>query len=158
MHKSDAGGVALGIHEDEQLTQRYRVMSRQLGTAVLLAPMAPAGIEMLLGARRDPQFGPVVLLGVGGVLAETIGDVQFALPPFDRAHARRLVDRLKFRPLLDGVRGNPAVDVDAFCDVAARFSEMAHVLGDVLAEADVNPVIVHADGAVAVDALVVGRR
>ncbi|HEY5641987.1 MAG TPA: acetate--CoA ligase family protein [Woeseiaceae bacterium] len=158
LHKSDAGGVALGIHEDEQLTQRYRVMSRQLGTAVLLAPMAPAGIEMLLGARRDPQFGPVVLLGVGGVLAETIGDVQFALPPFDRAHARRLVDRLKFRPLLDGVRGNPAVDVDAFCDVAARFSEMAHVLGDVLAEADVNPVIVHADGAVAVDALVVGRR
>jgi len=158
LHKSDAGGVVVGIYEDEQLTQRYRVMSRQLGSAVLLAPMAPAGIEMFLGARRDPQFGPVVLLGVGGVLAEAIRDVQFALPPFDRAHASRLVDRLRFRPLLDGVRGSPPVDIGAFCDVAARFSEMAHELGDVLAEADVNPVIVHAGGAIAVDALVVGRR
>ena len=121
--------------------------------------------EALLGVQRqDPQqrsdsqtSGPVVLLGFGGVLAETIADVQFALPPFDAAHARRCLDRMKLRPLLDGVRGKQAVDVDAFCDLAARFSAMAAALGDVLAEADVNPVIVHAEGAVAVDALVVGH-
>ena len=112
---------------------------------------------MILGVNRDLQFGPVVVIGFGGVLAETINDVQFALPPFDAAHARRCVDRLRLRPLLDGVRGRPPVDIDAFCELAARFSEMATALEDVVMEVDVNPVIVHADGAIAVDGLVVGR-
>lgn len=157
LHKSDHGGVILGIEEAEQLQHMYEIMSTRLGGDVLVSPMAPAGIEMILGVNRDPQFGPVVVVGFGGVLAETINDVQFALPPFDAAHAHRCVDRLKLRPLLDGVRGEPAVDVDAFCDLAARFSEMAAALGDVLMEVDVNPLIVHAKGAVAVDGLVVGR-
>ena len=157
LHKSDEGGVVLGIQNEEQLRIAYEGMSRQLGDDVLVSSMAPTGIEMFLGVKHDPQFGPVVLIGSGGVLAETIADVQFALPPFDAAHARRCVDRLKLRPLLDGVRGKPAADIDAFCEAAARFSEMAAGLGDVLAEVDVNPVIVHEDGAVAVDALVAGR-
>jgi len=157
LHKSDHGGVILGIEDAEQLQHMYEIMSTRLGGDVLVSAMAPAGIEMILGVNRDPQFGPVVVVGFGGVLAETINDVQFALPPFDAAHAHRCVDRLKLRPLLDGVRGEPAVDVDAFCDLAARFSEMAAALGDVLMEVDVNPLIVHAKGAVAVDGLVVGR-
>ena len=157
LHKSDAGGVVLDIQDDETLRDAYETMSRQLGDNVLVSSMAPAGVEMFLGVKSDPQFGPVVLIGSGGILAETLADVQFALPPFDAAHARRCIDRLKLRPLLDGVRGSPAWDVDAFCEVAARFSEMAAALGDVLVEVDVNPVIVHEDGAVAVDALVVGR-
>jgi hypothetical protein len=107
--------------------------------------------------KRDPQFGPVVLLGFGGVLAETIADVQFAMPPFDEDHARRCIDRLKLRPLLDGVRGARAVNTEAFCQLAARFSIMADALRDVLTELDVNPVIVNEGGAIAVDALVVGR-
>lgn len=156
LHKSDAGGVVVGIGEDEQLVQRYRVMSSDLGSAVLVAPMIAAGVELFLGVKRDPQFGPVVLIGFGGVLAETILDVAFALPPFDAAHARRLLGGMKLRPLLDGVRGGPPVAIEAFCEAAARFSEMAHALGDLLAEVDVNPVIVNEDGAVAVDALVVG--
>jgi acyl-CoA synthetase (NDP forming) len=157
LHKSDEGGVALGIQNEEQLRISYASMSRQLGDAVLVSSMAPTGVEMFLGVKRDPQFGPVILIGSGGVLAETIADVQFALPPFDVAHARRCIDRLKLRPLLDGVRGKPASDIDAFCEAAARFSEMAAGLGDVLAEVDVNPVIVHENGAIAVDALVAGR-
>ncbi len=157
LHKSDEGGVVLGIQDEEQLRIAYEGMSRQLGNDVLVSSMAPTGVEMFLGVKHDPQFGPVVLIGSGGVLAETIADVQFALPPFDAVHARRCVDRLKLRPLLDGVRGKPAADIDAFCEAAARFSEMAAGLGDVLAEVDVNPVIVHEDGAVAVDALVAGR-
>ena len=156
LHKSDAGGVVVGIGEDEQLVQRYRVMSSDLGSAVLVAPMIAAGVELFLGVKRDPQFGPVVLIGFGGVLAETILDVAFALPPFDAAHARRLLGGMKLRPLLDGVRGGPPVAIEAFCEAAARFSEMAHAPGDLLAEVDVNPVIVNEDGAVAVDALVVG--
>ena len=157
LHKSDHGGVILGIADADQLQHMYDIMSTRLGGDVLVSAMAPAGVEMILGVNRDPQFGPVVLIGFGGVLAETINDVQFALPPFDAAHARRCVDRLKLRPLLDGVRGEPPVDIDAFCELAARFSEMAAALGDVLLEVDVNPLIVHTEGAIAVDGLVVGR-
>ncbi len=157
LHKSDMGGVIIGISDAEQLRQMYRILSHRLGAEALIAPMAPSGIEMFLGVKRDPQFGPVVLIGFGGVLAETINDVQFALPPFDVTHARRCIERMQLRPLLDGVRGNPAVDIDGFCVAASRFSIMAHALGDVLSELDVNPVIVGENGAMAVDALAVGR-
>jgi hypothetical protein len=158
LHKSERGGVILAINDEAQLRSGYAGMSDRLGNDVLVAAMADEGVEMLLGVKRDPQFGPVVLIGSGGVLAEVLGDVQFALPPFDAAHARRCVDRLRLRPLLDGVRGRPAVDIDAFCDMAARFSEMAAALAEVVAEIDVNPVIVQEQGAVAVDALVTGRK
>lgn len=156
-HKSGHGGVVLGIGDEAQLRRMYEIVSQRLGDDVLVGEMAPVGVEMFLGVKRDPQFGPVVLMGFGGVLAETLGDVQFALPPFDAAHARRCVDRMSLRPLLDGVRGAAAVDIDTFCETAARFSEMAFALGDVVAEFDVNPLIVHGGGTVAVDALVVGR-
>lgn len=157
LHKSDHGGVVLGIGDKEQLRQMYRILSHRLGADVLVSPMASGGVEMFLGVKRDAQFGPVVLLGFGGVLAETINDVQFALPPFGPAHARRCVDRLQFRPLLDGVRGGAAVDIDSFCETASRFSAMVHALREVVSEVDVNPVIVSETGAIAVDALVRGR-
>ncbi len=157
LHKSDVDGVVLDIRDETQLRQAYDLLSQRLGDDVTISSMVRGGVEMFLGVRHDPQFGPVVLIGAGGILAETINDVQFALPPFDSAHARRCVDRLELRALLDGVRGQPAVDVDRFCDAAARFSQMAAALGDVLAEVDVNPVIVGGAGAIAVDALVVGR-
>jgi len=119
--------------------------------------MADGGVEMILGVRRDPQFGPIVLLGFGGVYAETLEDVAFALPPFSAEHARRCVDRLKLRPLLDGVRGTAVADIAAFCELAAGFSAMVDVLGDVVEEIDVNPVIVHENGCTIVDALVVAN-
>jgi len=157
LHKSDHGGVIVGIADEVQLRQMYVMLRGRLGDDVLVAPTVDAGVEMILGLKRDPQFGPVVMLGFGGVLAETINDVQFALPPFDADHARRCIDRMKLRPLLDGVRGSRPARIDAFCELAARFSVFAHALGEVLAEVDVNPVIVNENGAVAVDALVVGR-
>ena len=157
LHKSDQGGVVIGIPDEDQLRQMYSLMRGRLGDDVLITPVVNSGVEMILGLKRDPQFGPVVMLGFGGVLAETIADVQFALPPFDAGHARRCIDRMKLRPLLDGVRGAPAVNIDAFCQQAEQFSIMAHALRDVLAEVDVNPVIVNEDGAIAVDALLVGR-
>jgi hypothetical protein len=83
--------------------------------------------------------------------------VAYALPPFDRASAARMLDSLQLRPLLDGLRDRPAVDAEAFCVAAERFSVMAAALGDVIDEIDVNPVIVHPDGCIAVDALVVGH-
>ena len=106
---------------------------------------------------RDEQFGPLVMLGFGGVNVETIRDVAYALPPFDRTEAMHLLDKLQLRPLLDGLRDRPAVDASAFCIAAERFSMMAAALGNTVNEIDVNPVIVHPNGCIAVDALVIGH-
>jgi acyl-CoA synthetase (NDP forming) len=158
LHKSELNGVVLNIENDAELRAAYKDMVARLGATVLLAPMVDDGVEMILGVRRDPQFGPVILLGFGGVMAEVTHDVAFALSPFDAAHARRCVDRLTLRALLDGVRGKPKADIDAFCDMAAKFSSMVFALGDIVNEVDVNPIMVHESGCVAVDALVVGRN
>jgi acyl-CoA synthetase (NDP forming) len=136
-HKSDRQGVFLGLVDESQVLEKYRDLETRLGPRVMLSPMAEKGVEMILGMRRDPQFGPVVVFGFGGILAELTKDVAFALPPFDRDYARRRVDRLKLRRLLDGVRGNAASDIDAFCDMASSFSVMVDALRDELMEIDV---------------------
>jgi len=157
-HKSDCGGVHLDLEDRDALDVAYADLAARLGPRALLSPMAPPGVEMLLGARNDPQFGPVVLLGFGGVLAEVLGDTVFALPPFSADEARRRLSELRLRPLLAGVRGRPPVNVDAFCNMAARFSAMVHSLRDELEEIDLNPVITGTKRCIAVDALVVARR
>jgi acyl-CoA synthetase (NDP forming) len=155
LHKTDCGGVHLSIDTPEQLASAYEDLALRLGPRAMLAPMVGVtGVEMVLGLVRDEQFGPLVMLGFGGVNVETIRDVAYALPPFDRSCARRLLDSLRLRPLLDGLRDRPPVDVEAFCAAAERFSALAAALGDVIDEIDINPVIVHPDGCVAVDALV----
>jgi len=123
----------------------------------VVEPMAPAGIELALGLIVDPQFGPVVMIGAGGTLIEVLRDVSYGLAPFDQHTARRMLDRLKLRPLLDGMRGRPAADLSALAAAVARFSILAADLGDLLAEADVNPLIAGPQGPLAVDALVVPR-
>jgi len=155
LHKSEHNGVALNIRNEQSLLGTYEDFRVRLGARVLLTEMAADGVEMILGALRDPQFGPVIMLGFGGVLAETLQDVAFALPPFDAAYARRRIDGLALRPLLDGVRGKPAVAIDQFCQVAANFSVMVDALQDQLQEIDINPVIVTENTCTAVDALVV---
>ena len=158
LHKTDRGGVHLGLADETALRSAYLELAARLGPRALLAPMAEAGLEMLLGARRDPQFGPVVLMGFGGVYAEVLKDVAFALPPFDAACARRKIDTLRLRPLLDGQRGRPPYAIGAFCDMAARFSALVHALRETVEEIDVNPVIVSHERCTAVDALIVGRH
>jgi len=156
LHKTDCDGVRLDIGSPEQLLREYTDLATRLGPRAMLAPMVrTTGVEMVLGLVRDEQFGPLVMLGFGGVNVETIRDVSYALPPFDRHCARRLLDRLRLRPLLDGLRDRPAVDIDAFCIAAERFSALAAALGDVIDEIDINPVVVQPAGCVAVDALVV---
>lgn len=157
LHKTEQGGVHLDLCNPDALRTAWHDLEQRCGPRVLLAPMLEPGVEMLLGARRDPQFGPVVLFGFGGVHTELLEDVVFALPPFTAAWAAKRLDRLKLRKLLDGVRGRPPADTAAFCDMAARFSVMVDALRDVLEEVDVNPVIVDAHGARAVDALILTR-
>jgi acyl-CoA synthetase (NDP forming) len=158
LHKTDRGGVVLNIEDEDQLLTAYADLSARLGPAVMVCPMLQAsGVEMVLGLVRDDQFGPLVMMGFGGVNVEVIRDVVYALPPFDRSEAMRLLDSLQLRSLLDGLRDRPAVAASAFCLAAERFSVMAAALGDSVNEIDVNPVIVHPDGCVAVDALVIGH-
>jgi acyl-CoA synthetase (NDP forming) len=157
LHKTDRDGVKLNIANEAQLRTAYADLATRLGPRVLLSPMLQfTGVEMVLGLVRDQQFGPLVMLGFGGINVETIRDVAYALPPFSPATARRLLDSLKQRPLLDGLRNRPAVDIDAFCNAAAQFSVMTAELGEVLNEVDINPLITHPDGCIAVDALVAG--
>ncbi|MGB7805906.1 MAG: acetate--CoA ligase family protein [Actinomycetota bacterium] len=154
-HKSDVGGVALGLADAEELRTAYEDIAARLGPRVVVAPMAPKGVEVALGIVRDPTFGPLVLVAAGGVLVELMKDRQLALPPLDEHRARSLIDRLRTRPLLDGVRGAPAADVASLAFAISRLSVLASDLGDVIAALDVNPMIVSPGGCVAVDALVI---
>ncbi|MDP9295609.1 MAG: acetate--CoA ligase family protein, partial [Actinomycetota bacterium] len=156
-HKSDAGGVKLNVGTPEAMKAAYRDLVHRLGAEVVVAEMAPAGVELALGIVRDAQFGPLVLVAAGGVLVEIMADRRLALPPLDEGRARALVDGLAVRPLLDGVRGEPAADVDAVARAIAALSVLAEDLGDVLEAVDVNPLIAGPGGCVAVDALVIPR-
>jgi len=157
-HKSDVGGVRLGIDDSPSLEDAYGDLVRRLGPQVTVSKMAPSGVEIALGIVRDPQFGPLVLVGAGGVLVEVLKDRLLAMPPLDELRARSMVDRLKVRQLLDGVRGQPASNVHALGKTVVAFSWLAQDLGDHLEALDANPVICGADGCVAVDALVIPRR
>jgi acyl-CoA synthetase (NDP forming) len=157
-HKTEHQGVLLGIWDEQQLIDSYGDLEDRLGPVVLLTTMAPAGVEMFMGSKCDPQFGPIVMLGFGGVHAEVCPDVSFALPPFDATCARRMLDKLQSRKLLDGVRGAPPAAIDEFCESAARFSTMVMALQDQVQEFDVNPVIVGERTCIAVDALVVCKK
>jgi hypothetical protein len=119
--------------------------------------MVPAGVEVALGVVVDPTFGPLVLVAAGGVLVEVLHDRRLALAPLDADEARRLIDGLQIRPILDGVRGVPPADVDGLADAVSRLSVLAADLGDFLAALDVNPMIVSPAGCIAVDALVEPR-
>ncbi|MBT7614131.1 MAG: hypothetical protein HN577_13070, partial [Rhodospirillaceae bacterium] len=123
----------------------------------LIAAMAGKGVELAAGIVIDSQFGPLVMVAAGGVLIEIMHDRRFLLPPAGRASARRAVDGLACRPLLDGVRGASASNVDAVVDAVTALASIAGTLGDLIAEFDVNPLIAGPDGCVAVDALVVPR-
>jgi acetate---CoA ligase (ADP-forming) len=154
-HKSELGGVRLGLDGPERLAAAYDDLAGRLGPRVLVAAMAGPGVELALGVVADPQFGPLVMVAAGGVLIEVLRDRRFALPPVDHRQALGLLDRLAVRPLLDGARGAPPADLDAVADAVVGLSTLAVDLGPALAALDVNPLVAGPDGCVAVDALVV---
>jgi hypothetical protein len=155
LHKSDVGGVKLGLADVAAVRAAYEDVARRLGPRALLAPMAAGGLELSFGAKLDPQFGPVVMVGAGGVLIEFIADRACALAPFDDAEAGRLIDGLSLRPLLDGKRGAPPADIAALAGALARFSVMVGDLGELVQEIDINPMQAGPKGCVALDALIV---
>ncbi|RZL84526.1 MAG: CoA-binding protein [Rhodococcus sp. (in: high G+C Gram-positive bacteria)] len=162
-HKTEVGGVRLNLGSADEV----RVAATEiLDNARLLAPtaridgvsvqtMIGAGAEVLLGAQIDPQFGPMITVGSGGIFVELLRDVSTQLAPVTVDTARRAIESLRLHKILTGLRGDPGYDIDALVDAVARFSEMVGDLADVLTEVDVNPLIVGRTGAIAADALVV---
>lgn len=164
-HKSELGLVKVGLTSASQVRDAYRELTdiaRYEGIAldgVLVCQMVERGVEMVVGVTHDELFGPTVTVGLGGVLVEVLRDVAVRVPPFGEDQALAMLSELRGRPLLDGVRGGPPVDVDALVEVVLRVQRMALELGDELAELDINPVMVlpRGQGAVALDALAVCR-
>lgn len=157
-HKSDVGGVLLGVADEVALRAGYRDMAARLGPEVTISAMAEPGVEISVGFVRDEVFGPLVVVAAGGTLVELLGDRAVACPPVSPAGAARLLDALRIRRLLDGWRGAPPCDTDALAHVVSAMSVLAAELGDALDAVEANPVIVSPGGVVAVDALVITRR
>jgi acyl-CoA synthetase (NDP forming) len=157
-HKSEVGGVVLDLADPEALKAAYDDLERRLGSRASVSRRIPEGVEIALGAIRDPQFGSYVMVAAGGVLIELLADSAVTLAPIDEKGAGRLLGNLKARRLLDGLRGKPPADVASLCGAIARLSVLADDLGDALEQLDVNPVIASPNGCVAVDALVIARR
>jgi acyl-CoA synthetase (NDP forming) len=160
-HKTEIGGVALGVAADD-VALRCEAMRKAASAALegfLVQEMITGGVEMILGCQRDPQFGPAILLGFGGVQAELLTDTALRLPPLTRDDARAMIDALKLAPLLNGYRGRPAADVAALADAIVAFAQMAQQLGERLVEAEINPLFVlpQGQGVRAADGLVVLR-
>jgi acyl-CoA synthetase (NDP forming) len=157
LHKSDVGGVRLNLTGADAVRAAYDDVAGRLGPRVLVMKMAGKGVELAFGMVEDIHFGPVVMVGAGGILIEFLKDRRVALPSFDTVEARRAIDRLKVRPMLDGVRGAKPSDVAAVAEAFSAFSAMVADLADLIAEIDVNPVIAGPDGCVAIDALVIPK-
>jgi acyl-CoA synthetase (NDP forming) len=156
LHKSDVGGVKLNLSA-ETVAAAYADLKHRLGPRVIVMPMAGKGVELSFGMTRDPQFGPIVMVGAGGVLIEMLKDRRFALPAFGLGEAMRHLNALVLRPLLDGKRGAAPADLVSLAQALSRFSVLAADLGDLIAEIDVNPLIAGPQGCVALDALIVPR-
>lgn len=162
LHKSDIGGVAIGLSGDDAVRAAYRRV-RQAGDTVpeariegvVVAPMRPAGLELFVGISRDQQWGAVLAVGLGGIWVEVLQDVQLRLLPVDPAEARRMLEALRGAKLLHGARGLPATDLDAVADAITRIGDAALAFGPTLAAMDVNPLWVHGSRVEALDALCV---
>lgn len=156
-HKSDVGGVVTGLVDDASLIHAWRAMAGTLGPRCMVAAMAGEGVEAMVGMTRDPQFGPVVLAGAGGVLVELLDDVTAYRPPVSRLEVEETLAGLKFTRLLEGWRGRAAVGSGALVDAVLKMSTLALELGPHLDALDVNPLLVTDSGAIALDVLVVPR-
>ena len=157
-HKSDVGGVLLGLAGPSELAAAYQDLAERLGRRVLVGQTIPAGPELSLGLARDHELGPLLVVGAGGVLVELLSDRAVALPPIGPEQARGLVGQLRVAALLAGARGQPAADLDAVTAAITGLSQLAVELGDVLEALDINPLICGPHGAVAVDALAIPRQ
>ncbi len=159
-HKSDVGGVKLNLNTADDVTAAFKEIAAAAKKAkasidgVSVQKMARPGIEVIIGMSQDPQFGPVLMFGLGGVLVEVLKDVSFRLVPIAPRDARQMVREIKGYPLLEGYRGQEPADVEALERLLLRVSEFVEKHPQI-SELDLNPVFAYKDGTLAVDARVV---
>jgi acetyltransferase len=159
LHKSDAHGVRLGLQDAAETREAFAEIvegaKRHDASAEIrgcvVGPMASAGTEVIIGTRIDPQFGPVIMFGIGGIFVEVLRDVVFRVLPINRRAAREMLAEIRSAPLLNGVRGQPPVDREALVDLLLTISEVAEAYPEIR-EMDLNPVIVREKGLSVVDA------
>ena len=164
-HKTEIGGVLLSINGEDAIREGHATLLDRARSAkpdaqiegVIVAEMVTDGVETVMGVVRDPTFGPVVMFGLGGVFVEVLKDVTFRIAPFGIDEARRMIDEVRGRAILDGVRGVEPADIEALSDALCRLSVFAADNADKVESIDVNPFIVLPKGAVAVDALIIPR-
>ncbi|MCZ4313976.1 acetate--CoA ligase family protein [Comamonadaceae bacterium G21597-S1] len=162
-HKSEIGGVMLGVRSPAAAATAFdQLMERVRGAApaaridgVLVAPMVAGGVEVILGTKRDPVFGPVVMFGIGGIFVEIFQDVTFRVAPIDNEEAGRMIREIKSFPILAGARGRQAVDLDALASALSTLSHVAAANIDRIDSIEINPFIALPVGGVAVDGLIV---
>ncbi len=154
-HKSDVGGVRLGLASRAETARAYDDLASRLGPKVQVSQTAPAGPELALGLVRDPALGPLLVISAGGILIEIFAERVVLLPPVTRPVALEAVRRLRLAPVLAGARGQPAADLDAIADAIEGLSRLARDLGDTIDALDINPLICGPRGALAVDALLI---
>jgi acyl-CoA synthetase (NDP forming) len=161
-HKSDVGGVRLGLESKKDVRLAFDEMMAAVKAAqpaariegVAVQRMAPAGTEVIIGVSKDPQFGPVMMFGLGGVFVEVLKDVAFRIVPLEPKDAREMVREIKGFAILEGVRGQPGADLAALEGLILRVSKFIEAHPEV-EELDLNPVLAYPDGALAVDARIV---
>lgn len=164
-HKTEAGGVRLDLRSGHAVREAYQAILDSARAhspdaridGILVQPMIRRDLELIVGGRRDPLFGPIVVVGLGGIFVELLKDSTVALAPVSPTQAREMLDRLRGRALLDGFRGMPAADIGQVADAVARVSELLADHADTLDELDVNPLVISDGRTVAVDALIALR-
>ena len=165
LHKSDVGGVKLNLSGEDAVRRGHAAILDSVHShcpdaridGVLVAPMAPKGVECIVGVHGDPVFGPVVMFGLGGVFVEVLKDVSFRLAPFDRTQAMAMIREIKGYALLQGARGTPPCDIGALADALAALSQFAHAHRDDFSSIEINPLLALPDGqgALALDAVLI---
>ena len=161
-HKSDVGGVKIGLEDEAAVRAAYddivgAVKERQPKArieGVAVQAMARHGTEVIVGMSKDPQFGPVLMFGLGGIFVEVLKDVSFRIVPLEEHDAREMIGEIKGRAILDGVRGAEPADIDALAGLLLKLSAFAEANPQV-EELDLNPVFAYEDGCIAVDARIV---
>jgi len=162
VHKSDAGGVKLGLRTSKQVGKAYddilSAVKQKHPQAVIqgvsVQKMARSGVEVIIGMTKDAQFGPVLMFGLGGILVEILKDVSFRIVPLTKRDAGEMVREIKGYPLLEGYRGQEPVDVSKLEELLLKVSDFVEQNPEVK-EIDLNPIFAYSDGAVAVDARVI---
>ena len=156
-HKSDVGGVALNVRREDVPTTYNEIMSRIKKAApgahiegILVQQMASPGQEVIVGLKKDAQFGHAIMFGLGGIFVEVYKDVSFRVTPIDKSDALEMISEIKGYPILKGIRGKKPVDIEAITGVLVSVSDLAEK--ENIIELDVNPLIVNESGAIAVDA------